>query len=292
MIFNLAMMGLYAYGVMPIYTTLRNPLYRSLIRLLLHPVLMLINRTVCVQPVEDINGTTPLRASGLVLLVIMEEAFIGRLMLFTLNNALVSFTNSMILGAIEILVRSSLTRRIRILQFARGRIFGRIARLFGKEFLDKDYEFVIEIQAVKSHYGMSVQNVALFVTAAMLGGFYRHRQVFDFAYSTFDPLDYGTFSLLLFIQLVVNIFVDYICLVVETSQGVPTSRIVYHDSVRIAIWELLCALTTFTVVLYVMGSLPFKGYCETENPCSCTAAIDYSLYPICANVTLNPFIPD
>jgi hypothetical protein len=252
---------------------------------------MWINRYISYQPVEDINGSTPFRGTGVMLLVIMEEAFIGRLMLFTLNSPFASLTNALILGGIEILFRSSASRRVRTMEFIKDKLGNWIQHWFGKEMNPKDFTFLMEIQATKSHYGMSVQNMALFVTAAMLGALYRSRLVFDLSYSTFDPLDYGSFALLLFIQLCVNIVVDLICLISETLQGLTTTRIVYIEPVRMALWEVACAIVTFTVVLYVMGSLPFAGYCDSKDPCTCRIGIDFRLYStLCENSTIRPII--
>jgi len=273
---------LYSYGVFPLFRSLSDSFYKSLIRIFLHPILMFVNQLICMVFVRAFQNTTPYLATGLVVASYVENTVFGRLMIVALDDEfIVTFYTSLLVGLVELVFRMTFTRRIKLVDWVWRKI---CCAKCTKNTLDVELE--MELQAACMHYEMTIDNAGIVVITILTWMFWTHRTVFNLAYTAFTVTSLGKATLIGGIQLFVNVWIDVIALLIENIQGIPSSRIIREEPYRIFAWTVLCFIQGILLVLYVNRALPYVGFCTSFDPCTCTYGHDLRLFSNCANSTI------
>ncbi|EGG20257.1 hypothetical protein DFA_07380 [Cavenderia fasciculata] len=270
---HIVIIALYSFVIFPYYRLLDSAITRSVIRLVVHPVLSLVNLFVtkffCKQYV---NAKYPHLAAGITFGVVLEGSLFGRFLIATAGSEAATLSTSVITGLTEIALRVTANLQYDVIRY--------LAAKFIKLELAPEDETEKKFNAQCVINAMIVEKASIVTIPFFFHFFWKHRTVFNFSFTETPP----NLNLLIesaAIQLAIDVVVDVVCLIGEMAQKMPIAKVYRENRVMYIIWEILNYIQMCILIIYVLKTLPSKLYCDTPNPCDCRVLFVKELFSFC-----------
>lgn len=139
---------------------------------------------------------------------------------------------------------------------------------------------------------MLVELSAIIVVPIMSVVLYKHRHVFNLAFSE-DPPTAGNLLPITLIQFFFQIATDFVVLVLYQSQHLPIYETFSVEKTRTILWEVFNYVQMIALILPLIATLPFRAFCsEYGNPCTCKNLQMDLFSSLCnsTNSTVTPYL--
>ena len=276
MVLSFVFVWLYTLFTIEIYRQ-SNSLGKSLIALILHPILTEITGTILKISIGSGKSIHPFYDH---LHTFTFETILNlyRRFLFVNTGDLgVQIILIIASGVEEVITRSTVQWREEVFRKLLHKPISSEEELIEKR---KFWSYTVTSNAI-------VEITSILVSGVMFISFSNNRFAIDLGYVDYQPVLISAVATSVIFQILIEVIVDFICMIIERSKNYPESDFFFQfRNKEIFLIHFFGFATSIHWILHSMKTIPSFLLCDNSNdPCTCPSFNVYDFY--CKNIRLN-----